>query len=93
MIMEQSANYQHMGTWAYEDYRVDVIRNYEEYTYEAWLYEKNTGVKTFMLGMAVKDVDFLDFLEYVDNELHDDIEIYAEDIELLEEARSEEFYR
>lgn len=83
-----------------KDFRVDVI-TYKG-MYEAWLYQKGYGVKTLMFGFPIIQhnidgtpytISYDEFLQMVENNVADYIPDYLENLDILESALNEKFYR
>ena len=68
-------------TYSVEHY-IDIVET--EDMYEAWLYSPGYGIKMFMIGCPKKQQSYETFLEYVENEIGTDLELYYEDINKLE---------
>jgi hypothetical protein len=81
-------------------FRVDILTYKDEY--EAWLYKKDNGMKSFMFGIPIRQrkldgtpytITYNDFLEKVEVNVKYYIPDYLKDIDTLQAAFNEEFYR
>jgi len=81
-------------------FRVDIVTFKD--MYEAWLYHKDYGFKTYMFGFPIVQheldgtpytISYDEFLEMVENNVNDSISRYLDDRDTLERAFNAEFYR
>ena len=64
-----------------ENFCVDVVRDNNERTYNAWLYRKDVGVKAYMFAVSQDNESYDSFIEMVEANLITEnyMELYDED--------------
>ena len=75
--MKEAVNLCWNNTYCFDHhYMVDIFK--VDDTYEAWLYNREYGIKDFMFGMPVEQQSFDEFLEIVEANVPEYIELYRE---------------
>ena len=70
-------------TYQYNDnYLIDIVKNDDEYTYDAWLYHIAYGVKELMFSMSSETYTDKTFLDIVKENVENYIENYREEFEI-----------
>lgn len=73
-------------SFEYDDkYRVDIIDNKKEELFEAWLYNHNIGVKTYIFGVpysSCRNKESFMYLVKINLENENYIAAYEEDLEI-----------
>ena len=75
----KKAKYITTTTYQYnDDYLIDIVKNDNECTYEAWLYHICNGIKELMFGMSSETNTDDMFLDFVKENVESFIEQYDE---------------
>jgi len=73
--MKEAVNLCWNNTYCFDrHYIVDIFK--VDDTYEAWLYNREYGIKDLMFGMPVEQQSFDEFLEIVEANVPEYIELY-----------------
>ena len=75
--MKEAVNLCWNNTYCFDShYMVEIFK--VDDTYEAWLYNREYGIKDLMFGMPVEQQSFDEFLEIVEANVPEYIELYKE---------------
>lgn len=77
--MKYYSSYATIKYIAGDGFFVEVFKNFEEDTYEAWIFHKDYGQKNLMFGCPVSQQTFEEFLEMVECDIEEQKRIYSED--------------
>ena len=82
-FMKKSKNVKSIECYDYDEvHRVDIVETDE--CYEAWLYAKNYGLKTFMLGVPVAQNSKEEFIQIIQFNIKEYLSFYYKDLDKLE---------
>ena len=73
--MKEAVNLCWNNTYFFDHHYIVDIFNVDD-TYEAWLYNREYGIKDLMFGMPVEQQSFDEFLEIVEANVPEYIELY-----------------
>ena len=85
--MRRARDINFVGVYEHKKYRIDVMIH--NGSWEAYIYEKTSGIKEMMFGVSTEQTSLLDFLEMVEFHLEDGnkyIKSYKEDMAIIDEA-------
>ena len=68
-------------TYTYGDFCIDVLKNTLRgvENYEAWIYHKEYGIKSHIIGLRVCDVSYTQFLMMIFDNIEEDIRFYTDE--------------
>lgn len=79
-------------TYSYvKEFCVDIVETDE--MYDAWIYEKNTGIKSYMFGITKDDYDYDEAKKLIEKNVNQYIPIYLQELGDLEQAFTERFLK